>query len=101
MFVALFFSPVTAHPSQVTLVIRFPARAANAQFAQFFLQTLAMEADGCGGTGNVPAVRSQFFGDPSNFKFAFGFPKIAVAHSSIFANGVLFGRERLSACDFT
>src|SRR5258708_39853935 len=95
------FVLVMSHQSRFTFfVVRFPARPANAQFAQFFLQALAMQTDGNRGARDIPAMRDQLLGDPGDFEFAFGFAKIAFAHSGIAIPRAFFARARPAAVPF-
>src|SRR5713101_1910649 len=52
------------------------AGAVDAQFAQLFLQTLPVEANGCGGAGDVPAVLFEPAAEIGDLEFALGFAEV-------------------------
>src|SRR5882724_1743716 len=95
---SLLDSPVTSHES---LLFRpFPARPANPQFAQFFLQALPVQPDGRRSSRYVPAMLRQLFRQVRYLKLPLRLPEIAFANSVVRSAVVLFVRQGLAVHNF-
>src|SRR5579863_9553156 len=79
---------------------RLTSRPSNTEFTQFFLQTLAMQADRRRGARHVPAVACQLLRQIGDLKFMLRLAKIAFAESNVRAVVARLPDEHFARRDF-